>query len=286
MWRLCILALLWAGGQAVADVQTVVLGTRSYLIDLPAHPTGAMIVGLHAAASTPVEFRDKTGLSAQALPRGYAVIYPQGTGPQQHLSWNGFYCCGFAQISKVDDMGFLDMVIADAASRFGLDPGKVYLTGMSNGSVMAETYAARRSGHVKAVAGVAGTIDLSKTRAAAVPLLHIHGLADTMVPYGSDGPEYGTKHLRSPFTPVPVEIAAFLSAFGPLQRSSRGIDPVTDGTSVVEDDYIDAAGRTEVRLITVIGGQHVWPTPGRMGPGNTQDISATTEVLSFFDAHP
>jgi polyhydroxybutyrate depolymerase len=286
MWRLCLLALIWAGGQAVAEQQLVTFGTRSYLIDLADHPSGAMIVALHAAASTPTEFRDKTGLSARALPKGYAVIYPQGTGSPQHLSWNGFYCCGSAQVERVDDIRFLDLVIADAAARFGLDPAKVYLTGMSNGSIMAETYAARRAGHVKAVAGVAGTIDLARTPAAAVPLLHIHGLDDTMVPYGAKGPGYGTKHVRFPFTPVPVEIAAFLATFGPLQSSSRTIDRVADGTSITEDDYVDAAGRTDVRLITVTGGQHVWPAPGRMGQGNTQEISATSEVLRFFDEHP
>lgn len=286
MWRLCVLALILAGGQAVADPQTVVLGTRSYLIDLANHPTGAMIVALHAAASTPTELRQKTGLSSRALPKGYAVIYPQGTGSEKHLSWNGFYCCGEAQIERVDDMRFLDLVIADAVARFGLNPAKVYMTGMSNGSVMAETFAARRLGHVKAVAGVSGTIDLARTPATAVPLLHIHGVEDTIVPYGDEGPGFGTKHLRTPFTPVPVEIAAFVAAFGPLQQSSRKIDRVADGTSVIEDNYTNAAGLTEVRLLTVVGGQHVWPEHGRFGPGNTQDISATAEVLRFFAEHP
>jgi polyhydroxybutyrate depolymerase len=214
------------------------------------------------------------------------VIYPQGTGTSQNLSWNGFYCCGSAQVDRVDDMGFLDLVIADAAARYGLDPGKVYLTGMSNGSVMAETYAARRAGRVKAVAGVAGTMDLARTRAAAVPWLHIHGLADEMVPYGANGPEFGTMHSGSPFTPVRVEIAAVVAAFDPLQHTNREIDRFADGTSVIVDDYIDTAGRTDVRLMTVVGGQHVWPAPGRMGQGNTQEISATSEVLRFFDEHP
>lgn len=286
MWRICLLALMLATGPAVAEQQLVTLSGRSYLIDLAAKPSGAMIVALHAAASSPADFRQTSGLSTRALAKGYAVIYPKGTGDQQHLSWNGFYCCGSAQVDRVDDVRFLDKVIADAVARFGLNAGRVYMTGMSNGSVMAETYAARRADRVKAVAGVAGTIDLARTPAAPVPLLHIHGRDDKMVPYGAEGAAYGTKHVRTTFTPVDVQIAAFKAAFGPLSLKSRAIDRANDGTSVVEDNYIDANGRTMIRLMTINGGQHVWPEPGRRGAGNTQDISATDEILRFFAEHP
>lgn len=37
-------------------------------------------------------------------------------------------------------------VAADAAARFGLNGDKLFVTGMSNGSIMAETYAALRPG--------------------------------------------------------------------------------------------------------------------------------------------
>ena len=77
-----------------------------------------------------------------------------------------------------------------------------------------------------------------------------------------------------------------VAAFGGLAVSSRRIDRVKDGPSVVEENYSDAAGVTQVRLLTVIGGQHVWPEPGRRGLGNTQDISATAEILRFFESHP
>jgi polyhydroxybutyrate depolymerase len=256
---------------------------RHYLIDLPAHPNGAMIVALHAAARSPEDMRKTTGLSPRALAQGYAVIYPQATGGEDHASWNGFYCCGAAQSNQVDDMGFLDKVIADASVRFHLDPSRVYLTGMSNGAVMAETYAVRRARHVKAVAGVAGTVDLVRSPAARVALLHIHGTEDKMVPFAKG---YGTKHRGFTFTPVAVEIAAFVAAFGGLHLETRRLGKGQGGIYVVEDDYNDAAGQTQVRLLTVVGGQHVWPEPGRMGKGNTQDISATDEVLRFFAQHP
>ncbi|MDT8856382.1 PHB depolymerase family esterase [Paracoccaceae bacterium Fryx2] len=281
MWKL-VLVLCFLALPSVAEQQKILLGNRSYLIDLSARPNGSVILALHNAAGNPEEFRQKIRLSGPALAKGYAVIYPEGLGS----SWNGLYCCGYAQEKKISDIRFLDLVIADAAKRFGLYSNRVYLTGMGNGSVMAETYAARRAGTVKAVAGVAGTIHLGRTPAARVPLLHIHGLDDLIVPYGLKGPEYGTKHAGDAFTPVPVQIRAFVAANGPLRKTSRMIDARNDGTSVTEDNYLDAKGRTQVRLMTVSGGRHVWPGSDRKGAGNTQEISATAEVLRFFGEHP
>gem|GEM_PF-4431902 len=114
-------------------------------------------------------------------------------------------------------------------------------------------------------------------------MLHIHGTKDRMVPFKTG---FGSKHIHTPFTPVAVEIAAFVKAFGGLHRESHQIGAARGGTLVVEDDYRDAAGRAQVRLLTVQGGQHVWPEPGRRGSGNTQDISASDEILRFFAEHP
>lgn len=287
MWKrvmaLCLMVAQAAvGGAAVAETQKVFLYSRFYLIDLPARPNGSVIVALHNAAGNAKEFREQIVLTQPALADGYAVIYPQGSGS----SWNGFYCCGPAQKSNSPDIRFLDRVIADATARFKLQPGQVYLTGMGNGSVMAETYAARRPDTVKAVAGVAGTVDLGRSPATRVPMLHIHGSVDTVVPYGQDRPGAGSKRRSGTFPTVPLQIAAFVEANGPLTKTSRMIDRVDDGTSVQEDNYADVRGRVQVRLVTIVGGQHVWPAPFRKGKGNTRDISATTEVLRFFAEHP
>ena len=285
MWKLA-LAICFLAFQGVAEQQKVLLGNRMYLIDLPDNPNGSLILALHDASGTPEEFRMKIRLSGPALAKGYAVIYPEGSGK----SWNGFYCCGYAQVKNIGDIRFLDLVISDATSRFELDRNRVYLTGMGNGSVMAETYAARRADKVKAVAGVAGTIDLRRTPAARVPLLHIHGLEDEIVPYGLTGPEVGSERgaegRRNPFTAVPVQIKAFVAANGRLKKTTRSINSFNDGTSVTEDNYVLATGRTQVRLMTISGGGHVWPGPRRRGAGNTREIDANAEVLRFFAEHP
>ena len=273
--------------QGVAGRQAVTLASgRSYLIDLPAHPARApMILALHGGGGNPAQFARSSGLSGPANRAGYAVIYPAGTG-RRFLTWNGGYCCGVAARGQVDDVAFLEEVRRDAARRFGLNAARAYATGMSNGALMAEAYGALRPDALRAVAGVAGTLDLTRfPPRAAVPLLHIHGTADDHVPYdGGRGPEGLT---QTPFTAVADVIAAYYTLTPGLLRSERTIDTASDGMRVRETTWTKA-GRPMIRLITIEGGGHVWPGGRRAArqAGATQDINATDEILRFFAQVP
>ena len=268
-----------------AGAETIRLGERSYRIDLPAKPQDApLILALHGGGGSADQFARSSGLSPPANRLGYAVIYPQGMG--RVATWNGGYCCGVAQRRGVDDIAFLDAVIRDAAARFGLDPARLYLTGMSNGAILAETYAVIRPAHVRAVAGVAGTLDTARFRPAApIPLLHIHGTRDSMVPFlGGTGDRSLT---RSEFASVPSVEVAFLRPHPPLALSERIINHAADGMRVSERNHSDSAGRVQIRLLTVEGGGHAWPGSRRAARhGGTLDIDATREVLRFFAEHP
>ena len=265
---------------AVAQMQRVALDQRFYLIDLPDTPSGALILALHGAGGSPASFAKVSGLADAALPLGYTVIFPAGVEEDGRRTWNALYCCGEAQAAGVDDLAFLDRVVADAADRFGLDPGRLYLTGMSNGAMLAETYGVLRG--VKAVAGVSGTLDLTQAPAAAVPLLHIHGRADQVVPYdGGQG-----RNATADFTPVDDVIAAFVAAFGDLTRAEGTIDIGKGGTLDQRVDYADATGTVQVRLISIEDGGHTWPGGDSRGRTGAGQVSATGAILDFFALHP
>lgn len=273
-----------------AWAETVRLGDRWYEIALPANPKGApLILALHGGGGDPDQFAKASGLARAAVRAGYAVAFPAGTGRRDDrlLTWNGGYCCGSAARRGVDDIGFLRQVIADAAQRFGTDGQGVYLTGMSNGSILSETFAAKYPDLVRAVAGVAGTMDTRRTRVAGpVPALIIHGTADTMVPY--EGGWGDTSLTRTNFASVPSVVKAFLAPWGGVRaKTSRVIDARDDGTSVIVTDY-QQRGRVVLRLMTVEGGAHHWPggRKARLSEGKTQEIDATTEILRFFALHP
>ncbi|MBL9048606.1 MAG: hypothetical protein JNK19_00655 [Tabrizicola sp.] len=282
-----LIAVLFISLPAYAE--TIRLGDRSYRIELPANPKGApLILALHGGGGDPDQFASASGLGRAATRAGFAVVFPAGTGRRgdRLLTWNGGYCCGSAARRGVNDLTFLTDVIRDAASRFGVDGTGVYLTGMSNGAIMAETFAARNPGLVRAVAGVAGTMDTQRTRVKGqVPALIIHGTADSMVPY--EGGQGDTSITRTDFASVASVVQAFLAPWGSVTKASRTIDRKDDGTSVTVTDY--ASGSAVVlRLITIEGGAHHWPggRKARLSEGKTQEIDANAEILRFFKAYP
>lgn len=271
-----------------AMAETIRLGDRWYEIVLPRAPKGApLILALHGGGGDPDQFAAASGLGAAATAAGYAVAFPAGSGRRgdRLLTWNGGYCCGYAQRARVDDIGFLKAVIRDARDRFGLSD-RVFVTGMSNGSILSETFAAQNPGLVRAVAGVAGTMDTRHVRVTGpVPLLIIHGTADTMVPY--DGGQGDTSLTRTDFASVASVVSAFLAPWGAgLSETSREINRKPDGTTVIVTDY-RKGDRPVLRLMTVEGGAHHWPggRKARLTEGKTQEIDANTQILRFFDLY-
>lgn len=273
-----------------AAAKTVKLGDRYYEIELPAKARGApLILALHGGGGDPDQFASASGFGRAAVAKGYAVIFPAGTGRRgdKLLTWNGGYCCGSAARSQVDDIAFLTRVIKDAQDRFGVNGRQVYITGMSNGSIMSETFAATNPGMIRAVAGVSGSMDArTLTVRGKVPALIIHGTADEMVPY--DGGQGEASIVRTDFASVASVVADFLGPWGGgISESQRKINTRDDGTTVVVTDYTQS-GKVVLRLMTVEGGAHHWPggRKARQKEGKTEEIVANTEILKFFALNP
>ena len=243
-----------------------------------------LILALHGGGGSPEQFMRSSRLAEAALPAGFAVAFPAGSGRSRLLTWNGGYCCGYAAARGIDDVAFLTRVIADAADRFRIDPARVYVTGMSNGAIMAQTFAAAAPpGTVRGVASVAGTLDLSGPRPTRpVPLLHIQGTADDRVPY--EGGVGAGSRVRTDFTAAEDAIAAFLAPFGGgLASGTRIIDPVADGMRTERTEWRRPDGGPAVVRMKVIGGGHDWPGSARsLRGGGTRDFDASREVVTFF----
>lgn len=275
---LLILMLLPAG--AMADLREVRLADgRFYLFDRPAGQAAVpLIVALHGGGGNPAQFARSSGLAQAAVRAGFAIAFPAGSARRQErmLAWNAGYCCGWAAETGVDDLGFLDRVVADAGQRFGAS-GPVFLTGMSNGAMMAQTWAARRAGRVAGLATVSGTMDAGRLRVMApVPFLHIHGTADRMVPFA--GGVGDSSLTRTDFAPVAAVLADFRRPFGPMADSTGSR---TAGGFTFRRTVWAKGGRARVVLIAVEGGGHEWPGGAR---AEDQALDATDEVIAFFRA--
>lgn len=234
---------------------------RGYRLYLPAAlPASApLVVVMHGVSGSAKQAERAFGWDEVADSAKFAVAYPDGLD----RSWNvdGETCCGRSGREGVDDVGFVGAAVADITKNVGIDPAKIYATGMSNGGIMSYTLACSTD-IFAAIGPVAGT----QLNACGSPhpesVMHIHGTADDLVPYNG-GPGFSV--INGP----PVrETNAFwrnVDRCGAAAVSTDG--PVTTSTAECPE------GRSVV-LITVDGGGHDWPA------------FATRRLWEFFATHP
>ncbi|UGT63395.1 alpha/beta hydrolase family esterase [Nocardia asteroides] len=257
--------------------------SREYRVYRPAGlPDGApLVVVLHGGYGSAAQAERSYGWNDRADTDGFVVAYPDGLA----RAWNteGGDCCGPAQRRSVDDVAFITAMLDRIGHDYGIDPERVYATGMSNGAMMTYTLACRTD-RFAALAPVAGTQLDDCPGPAPVSLLHIHGSADPVVRYdGSPGDNVGTV-IDGP--PIPALNQQWLATDGCPT-------PTITTTATVTTSRADCPGGREVTLITIDGAGHQWPgtdhTPPRERLLHTDPSSsaldATATIAEFFARH-
>lgn len=259
---------------------------RDYRIHRPGTTGQAMplVIMLHGGYGSAAQAQRSYSWDAQADRGGFIVAYPDGVA----RSWNAGSCCGPAQSRNVDDVAFIGAVVADITRRGPIDPRRIYVTGMSNGAMMALRLACQTT-LFAAVAPVAGTLLTGCGSAAPTSVLQIHGTADGRVLYtGGPGEAFnldGTARVDGP--PVPEVSATWRRIDGCAAPTSTVEGPVTRETAACP------SGRA-VELISVAGAGHQWPgAPGApvlertLGTDPPSDaLDATATIWRFFATHP
>ena len=273
---------------------------RSYLVHVPpqaeaGRPLPAVLNfhggGAHARAQKQYSRMDET-----ADREGFIVVYPNGTGGigGRLLTWNGGACCGWAAASRVDDVGFVLALLDELAQRMPLDQGRIYATGLSNGSMMAYRLAAEASPRIAAAAGVAGAMTLSRfAPVLPVPVMHIHSVDDRRALYdGGLGPAFPFTNTRVLHEPVDVMLEKWIAHNGCLAQP-QVVGPVSGRPDAADAahtatryTYAPCRDGTQVVLWKLTGAGHVWPgglqdyLPFLLGAGTTV-IDANNEIWRF-----
>jgi polyhydroxybutyrate depolymerase len=240
------------------------------------------VVNLHGYTMSPAQQEAMTNMNAVADTEGFFVAYPQGLGVPS--DWNAGACCSAASEGDRDDIGFLNAVIDDIGAQACIDLARVYSTGFSNGGMMTYRLACEDAPRFAAVASVSGsaTVPLDTCNPAhPMPLLHVHGNADPLVPYAG-GP--GALPLSGRPTPVfPAaadEVAAFRSKNGCPATSTASFD---QGNAHC-DRWGPCADSSEVVFCTIDQGGHAWPGgAGLFSEASPFDASA--QIWAFFKQH-
>jgi polyhydroxybutyrate depolymerase len=206
---------------------------------------------------------------------GFIAVHPDGTGST--TGWNAGACCGEAASSNVDDVGFIRALLDRVNEVRCVDQRRVFVTGMSNGGFMSHRLACEMADRFAAaapVAGVDGTMSCMPSRP--VPILDIHGTADTVVPYGG-----GTaNNFRSVQDSVAAWVMRDQCTGSPMEVFKKG-----DATC---QKWSGCAGSADVELCTIQDGGHTWPgglAVAFLGKTST-DLDATAYMWDFFKAHP
>jgi polyhydroxybutyrate depolymerase len=249
---------------------------RTYIVSVPADlPKNApLVVVLHGGFGSAIQAQKAYGWDALAAEEGFVVAYPDGLGK----AWNaGAGCCGRSGERDVDDVAFIESVVREISAERSIDASRVFVTGMSNGGMMAYRLACDTDTFA-AIAPVSGTLLGACVAPSPTSVLHIHGTADESV-HLDGSPGTGAENIDG--MAIDELQKLWLEADECPAPSVTVEPPVTTSTATCGDDT--------VTLITVDGAGHQWPgseqskAQARLGTDEPSDaLDATTVIWEFF----
>ena len=235
--------------------------------------------------------------------RGIVVVFPEGInkhwndGRPEHL-----------ETSSADDRGFLSSLIALMKEQHGVDPQRIFCTGISNGGVMTYRLTMDLSDQIAAAAPLTAMLSnplKDRTPQHPISMLIINGTEDPIAPY--DGgeitfPEEVKRELgtdtkltgRGGLISTAATVAHYREFNGcgeqPTVTQLPDKDP-DDGTTARMDTYSGGKNGTEVILVTITGGGHAWPGGQQALPSEavgrvSRDFNASEMIFDFFLKHP
>jgi polyhydroxybutyrate depolymerase len=266
-----------------------VKGIRSVTLYVPSgydgHTPMPLIILLHGYGHSGTTAADMLNLLPLAEARGFLWCSPEGTIDSWGKPfWNATDACCDFQGTGSDDAGYLRSVIDNIAENFAVDRKRTYVIGISNGGFMAYRMACQHADLIAGIASIAGMTFLRSNYHPSEPvhILHIHGTADTTVPYA--GGSLGPPVFPSNLSPLPgalqsVQIwAGYNGCGGQVMDAWRSLDLDlgVPGLDTVVTRHTNCPPGGDVELWSVEGVSHS-PT---LSPG------FSPRVIDWLLAHP
>lgn len=250
-----------------------------------------VVLAFHGASMNAGLMSQFSGLNDKADEANFAVVYPNGTGLGETILFFNASAkpSGVPGKGPPDDVGFTAALLDDLATVVNVDRRRVFATGMSNGGMMSHRLAAELSDRIAAVAPVAGTLAVAEVKPERpVPVMHFHGKADTIVPFG--GPRGRTPRTMQ-FKSVDDTIATWVKVNGcpPEPKVAQVHDAAGDGMPGTIRTYGPGNSGASVVLVTIDNAGHTWPGRkpivsfiGKSG----KNVIANDLMWEFFREHP
>lgn len=269
-------------GTATAKTVVVAREQRTYIAYTPAHlkPERPLLIVLHGTQQQGKTARYTTGYRFDQLAdqHGFAVLYPNSMG----IGWND--CrpkTGPAAV--VDDVGFIDALIAQVVQDHAISPEQVYLFGYSNGGQMVFRLLSEEPTAFAGAAVVAANLPTPEYNQCGSdrptpPILLANGTADPITPFaGGKVSIFGVIDRGSAISAAATaqHFAALNGAAGPTQST------VSAG---VERWAWTKEGKSYVERYAFAGAGHVIPQPVYRFPrlmGATPAFDLPKRVVDF-----
>lgn len=243
---------------------------RQWLSYVPASKPYAppLLLVLHGSLGDGVQMREASryGFDLIADREGIVVVYPDGY--EQH--WNDCRASAdyAANTEQIDDVGFLKALVRRMIDEHGIDPERVYVTGISNGGHMAFRLGMEAPELVAGIAAVAANLPVFKNIDCSlseqpVATMIMNGTEDPINPY-----EGGIVTLLGDSSRGEVQSALDSASYWAQRAGYQGAGTLKevprrkayDYTAVERRDWW-APGKAPVSLVTIINGGHTLPHP-------------------------
>jgi polyhydroxybutyrate depolymerase len=246
-------------------------------------------------------------MHTMARERGYAIVFPDGTAGEllsKLRTWNAgggvddWRCVsGDACERGIDDIAYVRALIEDVSARISVDEARIFVTGLSNGGAMSHRLACEASDVIAAIAPIGGglqrTVEVPCAPSRPVPVLQIHGTADTCWRYEGGEPDCvggitgqpGKRHVSVQRT---LDDWAAVNGCAGATEETAIEDRADDGTSTTRVTYLGCAA--DLEHLRIEGGGHTWPMGDQYLAARTigpVTLDWGNELLfEWFDAHP